>query len=139
MTNEAVKVELLGANRDGEPRSFIIASSATLAKGECLTLNDGRIASSAISRIPQACAGIANAQKTADYSATIGAWTQGVFSVVASGTVTAGYPAMCTATSAHPNTFANAITPTKASGAIIVGYFLDSRTTGQRVNMRLNL
>ena len=137
MTGEATKVELYGANNDGTPRSYICASNAAIAKGTILSLADGRVAAKAAAA---GCmvAGVAAMGKAADdFSTTISAWTDGVLDMVASGSIIFGYPVMSAAVTAWPNTVAHA--SLTASGAVIIGYALDSVTTGNRVNIRLRL
>ena len=134
MTNEATKVELYGANNDGQPRSYIAASSASFSKGQMLVLGDGRVVT-AHSAQAEPIAGVASMEKSGkDYSTTVSAWTDCVLDMVAWGTIVAGEPL----TSAS---VANTVrTSTIASGAaIVIGYALDSVASGARVNVRVQL
>lgn len=139
MTNEISKVELFGANRDGLPISFIVASSATIAKGTLLELTDPRTAS-ANTTSGAVIAGIANAQKSADWSTRLAAWTQGIFTFVASGACTVGAPAMSYSDANYPNTVGTAAARANpASGAQIIGTFMETVADGANVEVRVNL
>lgn len=132
MANEWVKVELLGANRDGEPRSFTVASGTAISKGTVLTLTDERTAIAVAGTSNAMIAGVAAADKSGtDFSDSISVWTQGIFIATASGaTVAIG---------ATLGTWGNLIVTGTGSGAGIIGYALSAiadQTTGQ---VRLNL
>ena len=134
MAREATKVELYGANNDGDPRSFTIASSATVAKGTFLKFADPRTAS-ASTGTNDMFAGFANHQKEADYSTTISAWTNGIFEVTASGAITAGQH-LCTAA---PGNYVQASMAALASGAQVVGIALEDATADTNVTIRINI
>ena len=145
MTNEAIKVELYGANNDGQIRSYVVASSATFNKGTMLSLADGRVAAASVAA-KDSISGFANAQKSADYSVTIGAWTQGVFSLVASEAITFGAEVVSASDANFPNTvmvnplfLAATSGAFQCSGAQVIGYALDSVADTERVNIRVNL
>ncbi len=135
MANEVTKVELYGANNDGDPRSYIVASSAALAKGTVLDFGDGRIAT-ASTGASDIFAGVACMEKKGDdYSVTVSAWTNGIFEFVAWGPVTAG-DNVGTAAVANKVT---SLTANTSSHAIVVGYALDTVASGARVAIRVNI
>lgn len=133
MANEWVKVELLGPNRDGEPRSFNCASGTAIAKGTVLTLTDERIAIQDVTASQAMVAGIAAADKSGtDFSTEISCWTQGVFVATASG-------ALGVAIGAAVGNDSNKVITATGTGAAVMGYALSAiadATTGQ---VRLNL
>ena len=133
MAREVTKVELYGANNDGDPRSYIIASSAVVAKGTFLKVGDGRTAS-ASTGTGDIFAGIASMGKVADYSVTIAAWTNGIFNCVASGVITTGD--LVQTITAYPNAVSS-LTVNTSSHAIVVGVALDDVANGERVNVRI--
>jgi len=92
MGEEWVKVELYGANNDGSPRRYTIADNASVSKGALLELLDDRTVSCAIkARAP--IAGVALEEHLPNKGVTdISCWTDGVFRVVASGTIVIGDP-----------------------------------------------
>jgi len=136
----ATKSELLGANRDGEPRDFNIASSAVIAKGTLMKFADGRIAS-ASTGTGDVFAGIAAEEKEADYSTKISVWTNGIFKIVASGAIVAGNAVK----TADPGNYVIAIPLGQASGASVadlgaatVGYALDGVSDTETAEIRIN-
>ncbi len=90
MAREVTKVELLGPNRDGEPRSYIIASSATIAKGTFLDFADPRTASASTGTADVFAGYAAEGHDGKDYSTTISVWTNCIVEGTASGSITAG-------------------------------------------------
>ena len=132
MANEWVKVELLGPNRDGEPRSFNCASATAISKGTVLTLTDERIAIADLNASQAAVAGVAAADKSGtDFSDSISCWTQGIFIATAS--------AAGVAIGAAVGVWGNKVVTATTAGAKTPGYALSAialDTTGQ---VRLNL
>lgn len=96
MANEWVKVELYGANNDGNPRRYTIAADQSVSKGALLQLLDNRTVSgsAAISSVP---AGVASEDHTADIGVTeISCWTDGIFKAVVSGAIlSVGQACLC--------------------------------------------
>ena len=131
------KVELFGANNDGNPITYTVASSATIAQGSLLQMSDPRTAATYTGADGLPCAGIAAIQKTADWSTQISAWTQGIFKAVASGAIAFGEPLICAGGSLNEVTRGGAVST--ASGACIIGYSMDSVADGETLNLRLNL
>jgi len=129
----AAKVEFLGANRDGEPRRFAVASGTAIAKGTLLALSGARLAAAHAST-GQNLAGVAAAAKSAtDYADTISAITQAIMTFTASGAITAGAPV-------RSSNVANSVeVATNADiGAIVLGNAV-SDATGNLVEVRINL
>jgi len=135
MAREATKVEFLGFNRDAEPRSYIVASSAAIAKGCFLKIGDGRVAT-ASAGTGDSFAGFAAMEKeNDDYSTTISAWTNCIVDCTASTAVTAGDLLQ----TAAPGNYVMPIAANTSSQAIIVGVALDSVAAAARVNVRVNI
>lgn len=92
MANEWTKVELYGANNDGGARRYTIIDGVSVSQGTLLRLVDPRTASYAWTS-GVACAGVSAEEKQANDGATsITCYTDGVFTVYASGAITAGAP-----------------------------------------------
>ena len=136
MANEWVKVELYGANNDGGPRRFTVASGTAISKGTLLAMTDARTAV-AQSSLRQACCGVAAMDKSAtDLSTSISAWTNGIFEAKASGAIVVGNAVMA---SEPANTVILANTASIASGAKVIGYALETAADAETINVRLNL
>jgi len=133
MANEAVKVEL--TNSTGNPRRFTCASGTTIAKGTLLKLTDPRTASAnGASEVGSYLAGIASMEKSdTDTSTAISVWTDGIFEMVASGSITAGYPVK----SSNGNIIEAAAE--SIMGSAILGYALEDATNAETINVRVSL
>jgi len=135
MANECTKVELYGQDNSGDPRRYSCASYAKISKGLILKVAGERVASSAAltaSRI----AGIAAMDKAADDKSTsVSAWTNGVFSGIASGAITAG-DMLQTATK---NEVMRYPATTASSWAVVFGPALEDAATTEAVTFRLNI
>jgi len=136
MANEWVKVELFGANRDGEPVRFTVASGTAIAKGTVLTLTDARTAIADAGTSGAAMAGVAAEDKANDdFSTSIACWTQGIFEATASGAgITIGDEYVI---------WGNKITESPLdgtkSGCKVPGYVYETTADAETVNVRLNL
>lgn len=133
MANEWVKVELYGANNDGNPRRYTIADGLAVSKGSTLELTDPRsvILSTGTSAV---CAGIAAEDHLPSVGVTsIAVWTDGIFEATASGAITIGAPI----TFCESNNVKQSIV--SASGAAIAGYCLETAANAEVVNVRLSL
>lgn len=83
MVNEWVKVELYGANGDGNPIRYAISSDVAVSKGAIMQLLTGR-ATTPASTAAVAVAGIAaQDHNPADAETSISVWTDGRFRAVA--------------------------------------------------------
>lgn len=140
MANEAVKVELFGPNNDGQATRYDIAASAAVSIGAVLQLLDARTASSGIVQGKPA-AGIVAFEKTANDGTDITLWTQGIFEMVASGSINVGDPII-----ASNNNKVAAITygaageaVLAASTALIIGRALEEASADETINVRINL
>ena len=140
MTNEPKKVELYGQGNDGQPRRFTVANATGIEKNTFLELTDPRTAVTAVTA-GAACAGISAMEKEAnDGSTSISAWTDGIFECTASGAIVLGAPVMIASTTAHPNTVKTATPHDKGgSGAVVLGYCMETAADAERVNIRLDL
>ena len=133
MANEWTKVELYGANNDGEPRRYTIADGTAVSKGQLLQLTDPRTVTAKTAAL-QACAGVASMEKKAsDGSTSISCWTNGIFEATASLAIAVGNPVV-----GVDRNKVNAA-PAIASGAQIIGYALETATAGETINVRLRL
>lgn len=142
MTNEAIKVEL--TNTTGFPRRFTVASNASIAKGTLLSLFDPRTASYASYLSLTRLAGIASMEKeNNDYSTSISVWTDGIFELVASGSITVGDNVIYAGDATYPNTVKSAGVSTTlmtcASAALIIGYALETAADAEVINVRVRL
>lgn len=131
MANEWVKVELYGANNDGNPRRYTIADGTSVSKGTLLALTDPRTVTAA-DATSTAIAGVASEEHIAnDGVTTISAWTDGIFNATSSGAVTVGGGIVA----AESNKV--------ISGAVgvygYIGYVLETFTNGQTKQVRLLL
>lgn len=140
MADELTKVELFGANNDGQPIRYDIAASAAITKGALLGLLDPRTASSSILHADKPLAGVAAVEKDASDGTDITLWTQGIFEGKASGAITAGNPV----TAESGNLIrefdgASANGHQAASLALIIGRALETASDGEIINFRLNL
>lgn len=134
MVYEWVKVELYGANNDGQQVRYTIADGVSVSKGQVLYLTDPRTASgAALGSV--AVAGVAAEDKIAgDGVTSISCYTQGIFEVRASGAILVGDSVMMDGST--PNTIeANS---GLASGAL-VGRALETAAANEVINVRLNL
>lgn len=134
MAQEVTIVEKLGANRDGEPRNYTVASSAVIPKGTIVKIADARTVSTAVAA-NDLFAGVTAMDKIADYSTTISVLTNFIGDFVASLIVTAGDRVVV---GVGPNCVTSMQANT-ASKAIIVGNALDTVASGSRVNIRVNI
>jgi len=136
MVREAVKVELLGSNNDGDPVYYTVADGTAISKGTLLAMSDPRTAA-ANAATYGAIAGIAAMQKVAsDGATTIAVWTNGIFEMYASNAITIG-SGVCGC--AQPNYVIIASAATVSSGAAILGYAMEAATDGEVVNIRVRL
>ena len=135
MANEWTIIELLGPNRDGEPRRFTIASSAAVVLGDLMTLSSARTAasSSASAALVAGCA--AEGKTGTDYVTSISVLTQGIFGAVASGAVTAGQDLQG---GVGDNTVST-LQSTAPNGAVRLGYAFNTVADGGAVQVRLDL
>ena len=138
MANEVTKIELMGPNNDGSPRSYIVASNVAIAKGTLLSLSDGRIAA-ASSVSSEALAGVAAMAKASDdYSTTISAWTDAIIEgFLASGAVVAGNMAVSACGAAGENLVA--VGDDLASGSGVLGYFISNAGDTESTEIRMRL
>ena len=132
MANEWTKIELYGANNDGEVRRYTIADGTSVSKGQLLQLTDPRTVTAKGNAVAP-CAGVASEDHKAGLGVTtIGAWTNGIFSVQASDAIAVG--------EALTGVADNEVhTITVASGAAILGYALEAIADGTTGTVRLRL
>ena len=136
MANEWTKVELYGANNDGDVRRYTIADGTSVSKGTLLALTDPRtVTASALQSL--AFAGVASEEHIAGQGVTsVAAWTNGIFEATASGAITVGAPIVA-------GTAGNAVASGSAwgagSGAIICGYALEAASNNEVIYVRLRL
>ena len=135
---QLTKVEFLGPNRDGEPRVFTIADGTAASQGDLLALMDARTVQQA-SYGCNAIAGIAAEDHTASVGVTrISVWTQGLFTVKASGAVTIGTPLIC----GGPNYLKDAVDLVSGAEMATVtgfcGYCMDAAGDDTDTIVRLN-
>lgn len=136
MADEITKVELFGANRDGDTMTFTCASNAYWTRGTLLILSDPRTVAigTNASANTSIIAGIASMDKTYDFSTTVAVWENGVFEGTASGAITIGSPVVKAL--GGINRLETGVGVTGASGAAIVGYALEAASDGEKFTFR---
>ncbi len=135
MAREVTKIELLGSNRDGEPRRYLVASDASITKGTILKFADARTASTSAGT-NDIFAGVASMdKKNDDYSTSISAFTNAILEFTASGAISAGD----TVATAAPGNYVMTLVDNASSHAIVIGYALDSVGSGSRAAIRMNI
>ena len=138
MANEWVKVELYGANNDGNPIRYTIADGVSVSKGQVLELIDNRTVqvNSTVGQLAN-MAGIALEEHIANQGkTTIAAWTDGIFRAVVSGaSITVGEGCwLCGAN--DPNEVCSAAITTHTSSQIRA---FDTGTDGTTISVRLKV
>lgn len=132
----ATKVEL--TNSTGNPRRLACASGTAITKGTILTLSDARTAAAVSDTFVSTgyiCAGIASMDKdSTDTSTSISAWTDGIFEITASGSITVGQPVK----SCGQGYVMAAVAADVASG-VICGYALETASDDEVINVRLSI
>lgn len=128
------KVEL--TNSTGNPRSMTVADGTGILKNKVLTLSDPRTVAE-VSDVSVSSGykygGISSHDKVAsDGTTTMAVWTDGVFEVYSSGSITVGNPIK----SCGRGYFCAAVINDYASGAV-AGYALETTTDGEIFNARL--
>ncbi len=132
MVNEWVKVDLFGANNDGQKIRYSISDGVACSKGTLLALIDERIASNSLIN-STVWAGVAAEEHCAGKGVTsISVWTQGIFEVVASGGIALGFPVTGT-------TLNQVLQTSYASAAMVIGRVLGVATQDESINVRLDL
>lgn len=134
------KIVLYGPNNDGNPRRYTVADGTQISKGVLLELSDPQTAAAMSGGVTAAatkwCAGIAAMEKEAsDGSTTISAWTQGEFDAIASGAIPVGNAVVAVV----DGYIKAADVAHAASGAVIIGYALETASDAERISFRLNL
>jgi hypothetical protein len=136
MANEATIVEL--TNDTGFPRRFTIANGSAgtdIAIGTLMKISDPRtIEANGASEVGSYCAGIlAMEKKGGDGSTSASVYTDGIFEMVASGSITTGHPVQ--------SSDANKIeVATNAEiGSAVIGYALEDASDGETINVRISL
>ena len=137
-----VKVELYGANNDGNPIRFTIADGTSVSQGQLLELTDPRTVTAADGS-STIFAGVAAEEHLANEGITsIAVHTDGIFEVVASGAITLGDPV----TGENNNVKRLRAATSETSGALTadlgaanIGYALETATDEETINIRLRL
>lgn len=123
MANEWAKVELYGANNDGNPVRYTIANGTSVSKGQLLSIATPRTAVAVTVR-DNPIAGVAAEEHIANVGITsIAVWTDGIFDATASKAIHAG--AKVIGTTANMVTASEALMSDAASNAIVLGYALE--------------
>jgi len=137
MAFEWEKVELFGANNDGDPVSYTVADGTAVSKGTLMKLTDPRTAIAATTDIiPTPIAGVASTDKEANDGATrLALWTNGIFEVSASGAIRIGE----SVTGTLNNYVISSGALTEAASGAILGRALESGTDAEVINVRLQL
>jgi hypothetical protein len=132
MAYEAVLV-----TRIEDPIDFTVADGTAIAKGQVLKLAAGRVGITT-SAATDPIAGIAAREKAASDGRTqLSVYQRGVFRMYLSGTVTVGDPVTTFGVSPFNNYVIKAAIT--SSGAVVLGYALDSGTNGQQKEIMLSI
>lgn len=132
MANEATLVQNDSA-AGNVVHNMTVADGVGINKGTVLKLTDPNTASASDGDL-DVCAGIAASEKVAsDGNTQLGVHKRGIFEMVASGAITVGAPVGSLGTTNYVKAAYG------ASGAAILGYALETATTGETINVRLNL
>lgn len=139
MANEWTKVDLYGANNDGNPIRFEIGDGDSVSKGQLLALRDERIASAALVG-DTVYAGVAAEDHLPNVGVTsISVWTDGIFNAFTSGAIILGR--WFTGAEANEIKQINNVTASGAvmenMGAAILGTCLATAGDNALVNVRL--
>lgn len=121
---------------------YTCSASTSISKGMILMLTDPRTASKhtggKATIYGKPTAGIAAMDKDgSDPSTTITVWTKGIFDAYASGAITAGDAVIGVADGQIAT--AAALATTVASGALIIGYALETAADQEQINFKLDL
>lgn len=136
MANEWVKVELYGANNDGEPRRYTIAATESVSIGTLMALKTPRAASGATNLTQDLCyAGVAAEEHITGEGTAISVWTQGIFRAVCSGAVSLG--SLVTGDANYVRTVVGGPIST-ASAALVLGYALETGADLGTISVRLD-
>ena len=154
MTYEATKIELYGANNDGNPIDYTYSGTEMALKGTLVVIsgctNGQRIVSRALTHLEGApIAGILSADASGLYVLgvdfpRVGVWTQGVFQMRCSGLCTAGAPIASVSEVGSANWVMVSPSVTTASGgAVVFGYAMNvgvaQGNVGYLTPVRVNL
>lgn len=133
------KTELYGANRDGDSRRYTVASGTAIDKFTVLQLTSARTAS-AHSAALQPFAGVASMDKDgSDFSTSITAWTNGLFTFKSSGAIVAGNPVVLGSPAQFVRIPTAAENGAVASGAAIIGYATNTVADNGDCIVRINI
>jgi hypothetical protein len=142
MTYEATKVELFGANGDGQPINYTYSGTDMALKGTLLEIsgcNDGRRIATRALTVYGPIAGIA-ASDVSGTTTNVAVLTQGVFDMYCSGTTTPGQAIVSVSQAGSENWVRGAPSIiTGSAGANILGYAMRVGTTDGLTTVRLNL
>jgi len=137
MTNEVTKVELYGANGDGNPIRYAVNTGSNYAKGTLMFVSGtGRaMISSDAGTNNMYVAGVLNQDVSgASYGAV---WTQGIFEFTGSGAILAGEPIIAIGS-------LNIVKSNLVAGSYVgkqgaFGYAVNTAADAGRLNVRVNL
>ncbi len=135
MAREVTIVELYGFNRDGEPRSYTIASSAAVAIGTYMKFADARLASASTGTSDIFGGFVGEQHDGKDFSTRVSLLTNGIFEGTASGGITAGDKLA----TAAPGNYVMALAANTSSHAIVVGVAQEDASAGEKVTFRTNI
>lgn len=135
MTNEAVL--RYSSGNAGDIQDYTVADGTGIEKGAICALTDARTAILASSS-GQPCAGVAAREKIANDGRTrLALYRKGDFDMVASGAITVGFPVSIASTAGFSNVVKQATGA--ESGAMIIGYALETASDAETIQVRLNL
>jgi hypothetical protein len=154
MTYEATKIELFGANNDGQPIDYVYSGTSMALKGTLVAIsgatNGQRICSKALTHLEGApIAGVLSADASGAYVLgqdfpRVGVWTQGVFQFRCSGASTAGAPIASVSEIGSENwVMVCPMVNAASGGAVKIGYAMNTGVAqgnvGYLTPVRVNL
>ncbi len=139
-TTVAKVIEL--TNETGFIRRFKVVDGTAISQGLLLKITTPRTAAAVgevlVNTVPP-CAGIASMDKEAnDGSTSISVWTDGIFDMMCSGAIIIGAPVRIAGGNTSQVSVASNTTPI-ASGAVVLGYAMETGADGDIINIRVRL
>jgi hypothetical protein len=137
MANEVTKIELFGANNDGQPVRYAVNSGSSYTKGTLMFISGtGRLMISSdggVNGLP--VAGVLAADASGASYASV--WTQGVFEFTASGAIVGGDPVIAIGSK-------NIVVTNVVAGSYVgrpgtFGYAMNTVADTERFGVRVNL
>lgn len=138
MANEVTKIELYGANNDGQGVRYTVNTGSNYAKGTLMQVVSGTTRTAAPitnGAASGAVAGILAMDASGVTNATL--WTQGIFEFTLSGTGLVGEPVL--SLGSRNLIMVSNLAGSTAVAPFVFGHLLKAATDLQRTSVRVNL